>query len=57
MSLEIKQMVVKAVVGGEPSDDEPKTKGPAVDVESLKRQIVDELKEELKTMLDIRGDR
>ncbi len=57
MSIEIKRMVVKTSVRAEAPPEHPDPLDLADDLDSLKQRIVDELKEEMKTMLDLRGDR
>ncbi len=55
MSIEVKQLIVKSTLVGDSRDDERRE--PRVDVERLKRQVIDECRKMIEQSLEARRER
>lgn len=55
MSIEVKQLIVKSTLVGDTRDDERRE--PPVDVERLKRQVMDECRKLIEQSLESRQER
>lgn len=55
MSIEVKQLIVKSTLVGDDRENQPPT--PAVDIESLKNQVLDECRELIEQFIESRQER